>query len=1023
MAQQTMSEPWNNPRLNSINREIMVSTFFAYPSEDMALLGQKEHNPWFRSLHGVWKFNWVKDRDQRPTDFYRVDYNDKGWDRMPIPGIWELHGFGDPLYINSGYAWNRQYKSNPPLVPDQNNHVGTYRGEIDIPSDWKGMDIYAHFGSVTSNILLYINGKMVGYSEDSKLEAEFNITSYVKPGKNLFAFQVHRWCDGTYMEDQDFWRLSGIARESFLYARPKKHLKDIKITPDLDANYQNGTLAIHVEVTPGVKEITFTLIDPYGKPVAKEKWAGVSTTTLSVETPLKWTAETPYLYRLLVTLHENGKTVEATTVNVGFRKVEIKGPTFLLNGHPILFKGADRHEMDPDKGYLMSTADMIRDIQLMKELNINAVRTSHYPNDPEWYNLCDQYGIYVVDEGNNESHGIGYGPETLAKDPAYESTHLERVSRMVLRDYNHPSVITWSLGNEAGDGPNFEKAYQWIKKYDKTRPVQFEPALRTNHTDIFCPMYVGVQSAAKYAANPQDTTDTWPGPRRNRPFIQCEYAHSMGNSNGCLKAYWDVIRQYPTTYQGGFIWDFVDQALHRHLPDGKLQYTYGGSYNKYDASDRSFNCNGIVSARRNYHPHSYDVQYQYQSIWTTLKNAQTGTIEIFNENFFIDLSAYDLEWALLADGKIVKRGIINKLDVLPQQRSTLVLPLDMGKYAYARELMLNVEYKLKVSTDLLPAGFVVAHDQMCLKPYDTKVYFSLTPCSGNTPEMSSDNTCFFISNDHWRVEFDRRTGYLCRYTYEGNEMLKEAMHPEFARAVTENDIGAQLYLKYAAWRYPVFELKEMEMHVDGELAVVVSKLFMPSTSATLTLTYKINNIGEIQVTEDMQADKSKTVSDMFRFGMGLTMPARYNRVEFYGKGPFENYADRNSAATTGHYLQTVDEQYHEEYVRPQESGTHTGLQWWRVIDPSGYGLEFISDHPFSAQALPYAMKDLDSEDPINVNKYPTDLVKRDATYVNFELKQMGVGGENSWGAIPQPEFRIPYDNYTFNFIIRPRTGR
>ena len=597
MGAQSFQE-WKDPRINAVNRAPMHANYFAYESADAAKQGIKEKSANFMSLNGTGKFNWVKDAESSPTDFWKVGFNDKGWDNLPVPGVWELHGYGDPIYVNIGYAWRSQYKNNPPFVPTEENHVGSYRREISVPASWKGKDIIAHFGSVTSNMYLWVNGKYVGYSEDSKLEAEFNLTPYLKPGqKNLIAFQVFRWCDGTYLEDQDFFRYSGVGRDCYLYARDKKRIEDIRVTPDLDSEYKNGSLDITLSLK-GAGKVNLTLKDAAGKEVATTQ-ATKGTTTIEVENPNKWTAETPYLYTLYASLEGSNEVIP---VKVGFRKVELKNTQVLVNGQPILIKGANRHELDPDGGYVISKERMIQDIQIMKQFNLNAVRTCHYPDNNLWYELCDKYGIYVVAEANIESHGMGYGEQTLAKRDDYTLAHMERNQRNVQRSFNHPSVIIWSLGNEAGYGPNFEKAYDWIKAEDPSRLVQYEQAGKTGKTDIYCPMYLTYNRSEEYSKDEQS----------QKPLIQCEYAHAMGNSQGGFKEYWDLIRKYPK-YQGGFIWDFVDQSVRWTGKNGKMIYAYGGDFNRFDASDINFCDNGLISPDRVPNPHMYEVSRLFLS--------------------------------------------------------------------------------------------------------------------------------------------------------------------------------------------------------------------------------------------------------------------------------------------------------------------------------------------------------------------------------------------------------------------------
>ena len=582
---QTFKE-WQDPEINAINRAPMHANFFAYENAEMAAKAVKEDSKNFMSLNGTWKFFWVRNADARPTDFWKTGFNDKGWDNLQVPGVWETHGYGDPIYINVGYGWRSRFENNPPYVPTEENHVGSYRREIMVPADWKGKDIIAHFGAVSSNMYLWVNGKFVGYSEDSKLEAEFNLTPYLKPGqKNLIAFQVFRWCDGSYLEDQDFFRYTGVARDCYLYTRNKKRIDDIRVTPDLDSEYKNGSLAINLNLK-GSGNVSLELLDAQNQTVASTevKGSGNVSTTLQVENPKKWSAETPYLYTLRATLKDGSQASEVVPVKVGFRKIELKNAQILVNGQPVLFKGADRHELDPDGGYVVSRDRMIQDIQIMKQFNINAVRTCHYPDDNFWYELCDKYGIYVVAEANIESHGMGYGDKTLAKEPTYKKAHMERNQRNVQRGFNHPSIIFWSLGNEAGYGPNFEAAYDWIKAEDPSRAVQYEQARIEGKTDIYCPMYANYKWCEEYSKND----------KYQKPLIQCEYAHAMGNSQGGFKEYWDLIRKYPK-YQGGFIWDFVDQSIRWTGKNGKMIYAYAGDFNRMDDSgDKNFCNNGLI---------------------------------------------------------------------------------------------------------------------------------------------------------------------------------------------------------------------------------------------------------------------------------------------------------------------------------------------------------------------------------------------------------------------------------------------
>ena len=1006
MEAQSFQE-WKDPRINEVNRAPMHANYFAYESADAAKKGVKENSANFMSLNGSWKFFWVKDADARPTDFWKTGFDDKGWNDLPVPGLWELHGYGDPIYVNIGYAWRNQFKNNPPYVPTENNHVGSYRKEIMVPASWKGKDIIAHFGSVTSNMYLWVNGKYVGYSEDSKLEAEFNLTPYLKTGqKNLIAFQIFRWCDGTYLEDQDFFRYSGVGRDCYLYARDKKRIEDIRVTPDLDANYQNGSLNIALN-QKGSGKVNLTLKDASGKEVATTQ-ATKGAATLEVENPHKWTAETPYLYTLYASLEGSNEVIP---VKVGFRKVELKNAQVLVNGQPILIKGANRHELDPDGGYVISKERMIQDIQVMKQFNLNAVRTCHYPDNNFWYELCDQYGIYVVAEANIESHGMGYGEETLAKREDYALAHMERNQRNVQRGFNHPSVIIWSLGNEAGYGPNFEAAYDWIKAEDPSRLVQYEQAGKTGKTDIYCPMYLGYDRCEEYSKDEQ----------YQKPLIQCEYAHAMGNSEGGFKEYWDIIRKYPK-YQGGFIWDFVDQSIRWTGKNGKMIYAYGGDFNRFDASDVNFCDNGLISPDRVPNPHMYEVGYFYQNIWTSPVDIKNGEISIFNEYFFRDLSAYYLEWQVLKGGEIMRSGRVEDLNVEPQQ--TIKIKLPIGKTCQCSEWLLNVAYKLKNTEGLLPAGHTIAKQQLVLNPYKAPSMELKNQAKSNwevvEPTLKeNDERYLIVDGENFRIEFDKQNGYLSKYQVNGLDMMKEGSYlkPNFWRAPTDNDFGAYLQRRYAVWKNPTIKLVSLQQCIADQQAIIEAAYELPEVSAKLSLTYVINNEGTMKVTQKMTADKSAKVANMFRFGMQMQMPRSFDQVEYYGRGPVENYIDRKGNADLGIYRQSVAEQFYS-YIRPQENGTKSDLRWWKTLNVSGHGIQVVAAEPFSASALHYTIESLD-EGTHKQQGHSPEVEKADLTNFCFDLIQAGLGCEDSWGRIARPEYQVPYGDYEFTFILKP----
>ena len=1007
---------WLDPAVNSVNRAPMHSHFFAFESLQAAE-ASPEQSANYLTLHGLWKFYWVADADARPTDFWRTDFNDKGWGTMPVPGIWELNGYGDPMYTNVNYPWSNQFENDPPRVPSKNNHVGSYRREIEVPASWKGREIIAHFGSVTSNIYLWVNGKFVGYSEDSKLECEFDLTKYIVPGKkNLIAFQVFRWCDGSYLEDQDFFRLCGVARDSYLYSRPRKHISDIRVTPDLDAAYKDGSLFVQVDVSSRIAA-RVELLDPSGKVVetqelsAKSAVDGVLVTRFEVKDPLKWTAETPWLYTVRVSSLDNGAVTEVVPVRTGFRKVEIRDALVLVNGQPVLFKGADRHELDPDGGYVVPRERMEQDIKIMKQFNINAVRTSHYPNDSYWYDLCDKYGIYVVAEADIESHGMGYGPKTLGNDLRFKDAHIERNRRNVQRNYNHPSVIFWSLGNEGGYGECFEAAYDWVKSMDGSRPVQYERAGYEGKTDIFCPMYLDYRGVQRYCEDPA----------RTKPLIQCEYAHAMGNSEGGFREYWDLVRKYPK-YQGGFIWDFVDQSIRWKGKNGRMIYAYGGDFNLFDVSDQNFCDNGLISPDRVPNPHMYEVGYYYQNIWTSLTDAAAGEVEVYNENFFRDLSAYSLEWELLRDGEAVRRGSVADLSAAPQARAALRLPL--GAADASGEWLLNVRYVLKEAEGLLPAGFAVARQQLVLSDRPAATLQFANAEINNLPLSlpvidTTDRNYIPVSGDGFTVLFNRRSGAIVRYCVGGVEMLAEgeSLTPNFWRAPTDNDFGAGLQRRYAVWKDPQMRLTSINASMEDSLAVVKAAYDIAAVSAKLAMTYRINNEGAVEVTESLTADPEAKVSNMFRFGVQLPMPKSFERIVYDGRGPVENYSDRKDSQPLGIYDQSVSAQFYP-YIRPQETGTKSDLRWWRIVDPSGCGLEVTAEEPFSASALHYRIATLD-DGPVKGQRHSGELDEDPVTNLLIDKAQMGLGCVNSWGAVPEAGYMLPYGDYSFRFVLTP----
>lgn len=1040
IQQPTFTE-WHDLQVNEINRLPLHTMHFAYDPNDFPGTGaeylDKKKSMNYLSLEGTWKFNWVANADERPTDFYKTDLDDSKWNNIQMPGNWEMLGYGQPEYVNVGFAWRGHFDQQPPAVPTKDNHVGSYRREINIPSNWDGKRVIAHFGSVTSNIYLYVNGKFAGYAEDSKVAAEFDITPFLKKGKNLIAFQTFRWCDGSWCEDQDFWRLSGPARENYLYARSKDHrLLDVRVETELKNNYKDGYLNITAKVQ-GNTLAYFGLYDPDGKEVivtgTDNVRNGVAKYQLRVKNVRKWSAETPNLYTLVVSPIQNGGMYlpyEIVQVKVGFRKVEIKNKQFLVNGQPVLLKGADRHEMDPDEGYNVSEQRMIQDIMMMKRMNINAVRTSHYPNDPRWYDLCDKYGLYVVAEANQESHGFQYGDDAAAKKPEFAKQIMERNQHNVSMFFNHPSIVTWSMGNETVMGDNFLKAYKWIKSQDKTRPVQYEQAGRGEGTDIFCPMYYSVAASEKYAKDPNSPM----------PLIQCEYNHTMGNSGGNLSDYWDLIRKYPIL-QGGFDWDFVDQALHRNIVKPmsilpykmnneelrKIEYCYGGDYNKYDPSDNNFNCNGIIGPDRQMNPHAYEVAYQYQNIWAKMVNAETGEVSVHNENFFRDLSNYALAWSLEEDGVETQNGTIADLDVPAQQTKNFTIPYDKSKIK-GKEVFLNIDFRLKEAEPLLTAGQVMAYAQL---PVVTK-----QACSGDCSKMlaqghgkkkmklaAKKNNVVAVTTPNLTFKIDRSTGLISEYAYNGKSLLGEGgtLKPNFWRAPTDNDMGAGLQKKFKAWKNPQMNLKNIDVKKDKKTnsVTILTSFDMPEVQGQMDITYVVfANTGAVKVTEDFKATEGAKVSDMFRFGMLMQMPYTMEKSNYYGRGPIENYSDRKDCMRIGVYTDDADNQYFP-YIRPQESGTKSDIRWWKQTDATGMGLQVKSCTPFYASAIHFDTEELDDGDD-KEQRHSFDLKKSKYTNLFLDSAHMGVGGENSWGAWPLEKYRVHYGNKTFTFTLIPQ---
>ena len=1020
---------WHDMSVNNVNRFPVHSSFFAYESREAALRGDRAKSDNFLSIEGDWRFQWVKNADGRPTDFFRTDYDDAAWKTMPVPGNWELNGYGAPEYVNIGFAWRGHFKNNPPQVPTKDNHVGSYRRTIRIPDSWDGRQVIAHFGSVTSNMYLWVNGKFVGYAEDSKSAMEFDVTPYLHKGDNLIAFQSFRWCDGSYSEDQDFWRLSGVARDCYLYSRSQTaHIDDVRVTPDLDSEYKNGSLAVNIKAKGNAKFLV-DLIAPTGDIVsrkvlntskvkkAKGKDIAVinATVKFDVENPQKWTAETPTLYKVVVTVQQNNKEVEAVPVRTGFRKVEIKNAQLLVNGQPVLIKGANRHELDPDGGYVVSRERMIEDIRLMKQFNVNAVRTCHYPDDPYFYELCDEYGLYVCAEANQESHGFYYAKDAVTTTDLFALPIMERNQHNVINQFNHPSIIYWSMGNETADSKNFTAVKRWINEYDPSRPVHFERAIEGDNTDFYAEMYITPESTERYAKDPS----------KKKPLIHCEYAHAMGNSCGVMQDYWDLARKYPK-YQGGYIWDFVDQGLRGKDAKGNMIYTYGGDYNSYDPSDNNFNCNGFISPDRKPNPEAYEIGYWYQNIWTKPTDLAKKQFSVYNENFFRALDNVALSWAVVVDGIERQNGTIADLsEVRPQGSSTVVLPYNLDNFADAKDIMLNVEYRLLHDEGLQKAGDIVAHQQIALREAKgTELNLSETAQKALKAVKLTDKKKeaeLTLQAQNFTLAFDRKTGFISRYEVGGKSLLGNGgtLKPNFWRAVTDNDMGAESQKHFAAWRTPKMKLSALT--ADKKLKTVTAVYDMPTVKATLTLTYQVEANGTLTVEQALKTTPGAKVSEMLRFGMVMNLPYAMDKAQWNGRGPVENYSDRKLSQNVGIYHATADELFYP-YVRPQETGTMSDLRWWNQTDGDGFGFRIESDKLFSASALHYDLLTLD-EGAEKHQRHSQSLEKSEYTNLFIDLVQSGVGGVDSWGADGRARkgHRVEYQDYTFRFRLTPKT--
>lgn len=1023
---------WMNEKVFGINKLEPRASFYAYENEELAKKGLREKSAYFQSLNGQWKFKWFENPGMVSTGFEKAGYNDSDWDLIPVPANWQLHGFGYPIYVNHQYAFadprypfTEMKEPDPPLVPTDYNPVGLYREHFSIPESWSGRSVIIHFGAVESAFYLWVNGKMVGYSQGSKTPAEFDITAYVHPGENQLALQVMRWSDGSYLECQDFWRMSGITREVYLYAIPKTHMADIAIQAGLDESYENGLLKMAIDLESPVEKMVFLqtqLLD--GEKVLWESIDQIefekdflASMQTDIEGVKAWSAELPNLYLIKLTLMNEQMNVEQVIhKEIGFRSAEIKDGQFLLNGQPVYLKGVNLHEHHPVTGHVMDREMLIQDLTLMKQHNINAIRTSHYPQPGYFYDLCDQFGFYVVDEANIESHGMYYGERSLAKKASWKEAHLERVKRMVERDKNHACVVIWSLGNEAGNGINFYACYDWLKERDPSRPVQYERSLQEYNTDIFVPMYMGISGIIKYA-------ETKP----ERPLILCEYAHAMGNSVGNLQDYWDVIKKYPSL-QGGFIWDWVDQGLLTETEDGKPYLAYGGAFGPAGTpSDGNFLMNGLVSAQRFPYPALEEVKKVYQNVSFELLDTNEFRVKISNDNYFRSLDDAELSYVLTVSGKKIREGRILLPEIDPGDSKIITLPISAansdGNYRY-----LDLYLHLNQPEDLLEAGHVLAREQFELTPYKPSNQSLQRDQEIEAFVSAGKDSKLYINTQSGRISFDFQTGFIDQMTVGGEKIIIEPIKPNFWRAPTDNDFGFDMPQKFAFWK----SLPEKLQIIPGQIVVeyddgqtfsgedfqsgwigISVKFTTPVENMILQMHYEINVEGDLLVHMALE-NVPEDLPPIPRFGTSLVLNNGFDRVEYFGRGPLENYVDRKTGSFVGSYEAKVND-FLVPYSRPQENGNRTDVRFFKLSDESGHLLIFRAFPLMSFSALPFSQEQLDSGE--QRTGYFHHLQRNGNTYLNVDLRQMGVGGDNSWGAMPHEQYLLKDSSYSFTYII------
>jgi beta-galactosidase len=1023
---------WENPSVVGINKEPARASAFAFETLGLARENVRESSEYFQLLNGDWRFNWVRSPAERPQDFYMEGYDDSGWDFIPVPSNWEVQGYGVPIYLNHPY----EFEKNPPFIHHDYNPVGSYRTSFQVPPTWRDREVFLHFGAVKSAMYLWINGQRVGYSQGSKLPAEFNITEFVRPGENLLAVEVYRWSDGSYLECQDFWRISGIERDVFLWAAPRVHVRDFFVKAGLDENYEEGQLEVAVDLrnygeeAPAPVTVAMEVRDPEtGSAISSPKIL-INTPALGEEAsasmrmgvgPVKpWTAETPNLYDLYLALvDESADTLEVLRQRIGFRTVEIKDGLLQVNGVPITIKGVNRHEHDPFTGHVMSEERMVEDLRLIKAANMNAVRTSHYPSDPRWYELADEEGLYIVGEANIESHGMGYNPDvTLGNNPAWEPAHVDRMRRMVERDKNHPSVIIWSMGNEAGNGVNFYAAYDWTKARDDTRPVQYERALQDWNTDLYVPMYSGFQHLEEYAQSDPE-----------RPLVMCEYAHAMGNSVGNFTDYWELIDRYPSL-QGGFIWDWVDQGLSKVTESGDSIWGYGGDFGPPGTpSDGNFLINGLVQPDREPNPHYFEVRRVYQWIEAELVDPVSGDVLLTNNYEFRTLEGLGLEWRVLEDGLPIQGGRLSVPNLPAKDTGGVRVPLEAIDPAPGAEYHLTLEVLQNEESGVLPAGTEVAFHQFPLSPGPAME----EPNLADLPYVEAVTRVgrIMVAGADFGLEISGTTGEILAYAFRGVDLIQRGPRPNFWRAPTDNDYGGRWQERLGIWKDAgaAIDVEMVDAHrlAPYAVGVEVKGVLSLDEGARYDRYYTILGNGDVIVEAFLSAAGGEHPR-MPRFGMRMELPRELDHIMWFGRGPHESHWDRKAGTPVMTYEGLVSDQYHP-YVRPQESGNKTDVRWMTFRPESGgVGLmviagggegETMGEYPYlSMGALHYTQEDLD-DGPQKGQRHSGQLTPRDLVAVNVDLRQMGVGGITSWGPTALPKYSLPYEDYRYSFILRP----